>query len=201
MQNINLYQPERQRSGGPRPWHMLAGLAVVLLVMLSHGLWAGWQLHRGTQMVVEAERQAQALETQLAARQASFREPQLDPRLPEQLAALEAGNRQMQRLATYLQQLDTERSEGFVPLLAGLAERHLPSGLWLTHIRLRDGGTVLGLEGLSQRQELLPQYLNSLGQDAAFQGREFARFEVRREDNGLLRFQLASQPDEEGSHD
>lgn len=201
MQNINLYQPERRRSGGPRPRHMLAGLIVVLLAMLIHGLWASWQLYRGTLTGVEAERQAQVLETQLAARQASFREPQLDPRLPEQLAALEAGNRQMQRLATYLQQLDTERSEGFVPLLAGLAERHLPSGLWLTHIRLRDGGTVLGLEGLSQRQELLPQYLNSLGLDAAFRGREFARFDVRREDNGLLRFQLASQLDEESSHD
>lgn len=198
MQNVNLYQPERRRSGGPHPRHMLAGLVAVLVVMLIHALGAGWQLYRGAQALAEAERQAQTLEAQLVARQASFREPQLDPRLPVQLAALEAGNRQMQRLAEHLQQLDAERSEGFVPLMAGLAERHVPGGLWLTRIRLLDGGSVLGLEGLTQRQELLPAYLNSLGQAAAFQGREFARFDVQREDGGLLRFQLSSRHEEEG---
>ena len=201
MQNINLYQPERRRAGGPRGRQLRAGLAAVLLAMLIHGLWAGWQLYSNARALERAEQQAQALETQLAARQASFREPQLDPRLPVQLAELEAGNHQMQRLADHLRQLDVERSEGFVPLLAGLAERHVPSGLWLTRIRLLEGGVVLGLEGLTQRQELLPEYLNSLGQDAAFQGREFARFDVRREESGLLRFQLSSRHEEEGGHD
>ncbi len=201
MQNINLYQPERRSTGGPRGRHLRAGLAAVLLGMLLHGLWTGWQLYSAGRALGVAAQQAQALEEQLAVRQANFREPQLDPRLPEQLAALETGNRQMQRLADYLQQLDDERSEGFVPLLAGLAERHVPSGLWLTRIRLLEGGVVLGFEGLTQRQELLPEYLNSLGQDTAFQGREFARFDVQREDSGLLRFQLSSRHEEGAGND
>ena len=197
MQNVNLYQPERRRSGGPRSRHLLAGLALVLLAMLMHGLWTGWRLYSGARDLQRAEQQAHNLETQLAARQAAFRAPQLDPLLPTRLSELEAGNRQLQRLGEHLQQLEAQRGEGFVPLLAGLAERHPPSGLWLTRIRLLDGGSVLGFEGLTQSQELLPQYLQGLGEDAAFQGREFARFEVRREAGALLRFQLSTRLDEE----
>ena len=197
MQNVNLYQPERRRSGGPRSRHLLAGLALVLLAMLMHGLWTGWRLYGGARDLQRAEQQAHNLETQLAARQAAFRAPQLDPLLPTRLSELEAGNRQLQRLGEHLQQLEAQRGEGFVPLLAGLAERHPPSGLWLTRIRLLDGGSVLGFEGLTQSQELLPQYLQGLGEDAAFQGREFARFEVHREAGALLRFQLSTRLDEE----
>ena len=122
-----------------------------------------------------------------------FQEPVLDPAMPRQLAEREAENRELQRLADYLKTLDAQRSSGFVALLQGLADRHPPRGLWLTSIRLQAGGDELALQGLTQDQELLPLYLRSLGQSSAFSGRDFAHFDLQRDEQDLLRFRLASQ--------
>jgi len=199
MQNINLYQRERRQKGGPRPRQMLqvAGLAVVLLAI--HGLWQGWQLHLAGRSSLLAEQQAVQTEAELNVAKADFREPTLDPRLPQQLAEQEAENRELRRLADHLKRLDAQRSNGFAALLQGLADRHPPQGLWLIGIRLHAGGDDMALQGLTQDQELLPLYLRSLGQSSAFSGRNFARFDLQRDDDEqLLRFQLSSRAGEEG---
>ncbi|WP_312201701.1 PilN domain-containing protein, partial [Stutzerimonas balearica] len=119
-------------------------------------------------------------------------EPVLDPQLPKQLAEREAQNGQLLQLAEYLGKLDAERAEGFVPILTALADRHPPAGLWLTKIQLRAGGHDMSLKGQSRDQELLPLYLQSLGVSPAFAGREFARFDVQRDERQLLEFTLSS---------
>lgn len=193
MQNLNLYQLERTQQSGPRPAQMLLGLGVVLLLCLGHASWQAWQLHHGAQRLAEKQLQAQQEEAQLASALGSFIEPTLDERLPEELAAREQGNRELQRLVAYLQLLGSQRSAGFVAPLAALTEQHPPSGLWLNGISLREGGRHIRLQGRSQDQELLPAYLQRLGQSAVFSGREFARFDVQRGDDQLLRFDLSSQ--------
>lgn len=193
MQNINLYQPAQAAvDGRPAPRLLaLAGLALLLAIALDGG-WHYWRLQQ-LQAEVDAGRQAaEQAEAALAARRASFREPQADPRLPPQLAALEAESRQLQRLGEHLQGLLAERSSGFSGPLDALAERHL-AGVWLDTIRLEQGGRDLLLEGASQQAELLPGYLASLGRSPAFAGRQFARFDLDRDDAGVLRFRLASQ--------
>ena len=92
--------------------------------------------------------------------------------------------------------LEAQHRAGFAPLLAGLADRHI-QGLWLTRIRMREGGQLLRLEGLAQEQTQVPRYLASLSGSPALQGREFAQLQVQREDSGLLRFILASQVEQE----
>ncbi|WP_019341533.1 PilN domain-containing protein [Stutzerimonas stutzeri] len=201
MQNINLYQRERRSGGGPRPRQMRLGAALVVAVLAIHGAWQGWQLHAAGQAAVFAEQQAAQAEARLDVVKADFREPTLDPQLPLQLAEREAENRELQRLADHLKTLDAQRSSGFSALLQGLADRHPPQGLWLTRIRLQAGGDELALQGLTQDQELLPLYLQSLGQSSAFSGRAFARFDLQRDDRDLLQFRLSSQamtePDDE----
>ncbi|EXF45545.1 hypothetical protein BAY1663_02063 [Pseudomonas sp. BAY1663] len=197
MQNINLYQHERRRTGGPRPRQMLLGVGALALLMLLHGVAQGWQLRQAAEARHQAEAQAAANEARLAAFKADYREPQLDAQLPVQLAEREAENRQLQRLASHLQRLDNQLRGGFAPVLAALADRHPPSGLWLTRIRLQAGGSDLLLRGFSQDQELLPLYLESLGRSEALRGREFASFDLQRDDDGLLRFRLSSRLDKE----
>lgn len=201
MQNINLYQRERRRSGGPLPRQMQLGAALVVAVLAIHGAWQGWLLHTAAEAAVRAEQQAVQAEAKLSVVKADFREPTLDPQLPLQLAEREAENRELQRLANHLKTLDAQRSTGFAALLQGLADRHPPRGLWLTRILLQSGGDHLALQGLTQDQELVPLYLHSLGQSSAFSGRDFARFDLQRDDQDLLRFRLASQavvePDDE----
>ena len=120
-------------------------------------------------------------------------EPVLDPQLPLDLAEQQAANQQLQRTLDYLKLLSAEQSAGFVAPLQALSERHPPDGLWLSRIELLNGGEAMRLQGYVQDQELLPQYLQRLGQSPVFQGREFARFELQRGDDQLLHFDLSSQ--------
>lgn len=200
MQNVNLFQPDAPQARGPGRRRMLLGLVALLGVMLLHGVWTVWLSVRTAQALERAEGQARALEAQLLARQANFREPQLDPRLGEQLATLQSGNQRLQRLADHLLTLETRHRTGFAPQLSGLADQHV-QGLWLTRIRLRDGGEQVRLDGLAQEQTLLPRYLASLSGSPALQGRQFAQLQVRREDSGLLHFSLASRIETEESGD
>lgn len=193
MQNLNLFQVVRERRTVPRPVHMWLGLGVVLLLCAAHAGWHLWQLQQSSQrlqtMLAKAERQ----ETQLDAVRSQFVEPQLDTRLPEELSARERDNRELQRLIAHLQLLSSQRNAGFIAPLAALTAQHPPSGLWLSVISLREGGRHIRLQGRSQDQELLPQYLQRLGQSPVFSGRDFARFDVQRGDDQLLHFDLSSQ--------
>jgi hypothetical protein len=202
MQNLNLYQVERRRHSGPRRLQMFGGLALIALLCLTHALWQGWRLGQGETRLELALAAAQEQEARLAGAKASFVEPQLDSRLPGELAARELDNQQLQRLVAHLQLLASQRNNGFVAPLQALAQQHPQTGLWLSAISLGDGGRQMRLQGSSQNQELLPRYLEQLGQNPVFQGREFARFDVRRGTDQLLRFDLSSlASDQEQDHE
>lgn len=193
MQNLNLFQVERRRRDGPEKAQMLLGLALLVLVCLIHAGWQGWQAHAAGQELAAAEAVAQESETRLAAAKASFVEPQLDERLPAELATQEESNRELQRLIAYLKALSQRQNMGFVAPLQALADHHPQGGLWLTGIQLNEGGTQMRLQGRSQNQELLPMYLEALGRSPVFNGREFARLDVERGEDQLLHFDLSSR--------
>ena len=194
MQNLNLYQVERRRRGGPRQSHMLLGLALLALVCLLHAGWQYWQLRDARQQQLLAEAQASEQESVLATAKAGFVEPQLDPQLPAEVAARQAENGQLQGLLNYLRVLAEQQNAGFVVSLQALAEHHPQGRLWLTGIHLDQGGTQLRLQGRAQSQQLLPGYLDALGRSPVFSGREFARLDVERSEDGLLDFDLSSRP-------
>jgi hypothetical protein len=193
MQNLNLFQVERKQRSGPRNRHILLGLGAVVLLCVAHASWQAWQLQLGAQRLAQVQAAALEQETLLEVARGSFVEPLLDERLPLQLSEKERDNRELLRLIAYLQLLSSQRTSGFVAPLLALAENHPASGLWLSGISLREGGVHMRLQGLSQDQELLPAYLQRLGQSPVFSGREFARFDVRRGDDQLLYFDLSSQ--------
>lgn len=197
MQNLNLYQVERQRRTGPQRVQLLGGLCLLLALCLLHGAWQGWKLHRAGQQLALAELNAQEQETRLEALKAGFVEPTLDQSLPAELAAREADNRQLQRLLSYLQALASQQGAGFVAPLKALAEHHPQERLWLNGIHLSDGGAQLRLQGRSQGQELLPRYLDALGRSPVFKGREFARLDVQRGEDKLFDFDLSSRSAEQ----
>lgn len=196
MQNLNLYQVERQQRSGPQRMQMLVLLGVLLFACLLHGAWQAWQLHAAGELLHQAEQSAQEKETLLAAAKASYVEPTLDTSLPAKLMVQEAENRELQRLITYLGVLAGQQRSGFVAPLQALSAQHPQGGLWLSGIALGEGGSQMRLQGISQHQEDLPRYLERLGQSPVFRGREFARFDVQRGDDQLLHFDLSSRVDD-----
>lgn len=201
MQNINLYQQQPKHSHGPRPKQMLLGWGLLFALIIVHAAWQAWQLQQATTLASATQNRAQMLQAEFSTASASFQEPQLDPQLPGQLAQQEHSNRQLQRLVAHLQLLTQQQSAGFVAPLTALSERHPPTGLWLTDIALRDGGSNLSLQGVTQDQQLLPLYLQSLGVSPVFRGRAFAHLELQRNAAGLLGFRLSSRLDDEGKAD
>jgi len=193
MQNLNLYQHQRRRQAGPRPRHMLQALLVAFGLALLHGGWQLWQVRDLQAQLQQAEALAQSEEQLLAGEQAVFREPQLDPQLPLQVASAQERNRQLQRLADYLRLLAQQHQQGFADPLVALSEQHPAQGLWLTRIAFTDGGRHLRLEGRSSDQQALPSYLQALGQAPAFRGRQFAHFSAKRTAAEPFDFVLSSQ--------
>jgi hypothetical protein len=194
MQNLNLYKPDAKVARRPRKVEFACGLALLALLCVSHAAWQGWRLHVGAARLAQAQSREQQQVRQLEEAKASFVQPVLDPQLPLRLADLDEQNHALERLIDYLKVVAAQQRVGFVVPLSALAEQHPPSGLWLDTILLREGGTQMRLQGLSQTPQMLPEYLSMLGQNAAFKGREFARFDMQRsDDDQLFHFDLSSR--------
>lgn len=191
MQQINLFQPVFRREAkvfSARTLAQVLGLALVLGVAGVALLQLQLGRHGATRNLLDV--QYRQLETRLQAL-----ENQADPGV---LAALDTRIQALEtRLAdgavelAQIRSLVIERSGGFSPMLEALA-RHPLDGLWLTGIRLADD--ALELQGLARHPELIPQYLDRLGDDPALDRWPLAVVQVTREsdDAGLLRFTLRS---------
>ena len=192
MQNVNLYQPEHATGLQPPSLALLLRLlAIIVLLVLADAGWQLWQVRQlGSELQVRRQEAEQA-EQALASAQQSFREPQADPALPALVAAAEREQRELQWMGQYVQSLDHQRA-GFSPLLDGLAQQHVP-GIWLRGFRFAEGGHQLTLQGSARQQQLLTDYLASLGRSPAFAGRQFAWLQLDRDAGGNLLFALSSQ--------
>ncbi|WP_437880141.1 PilN domain-containing protein [Pseudomonas sp. LRF_L74] len=196
MQDINLYQIEDVGQYVPRGSNMLPGLAILLVVLLMYGGWLAWSLYQAGGRLSAAQAQLQADQQALVAMQASFVEPTLDAELPLRLARSEARHRELLRMVDYLDGLSRNQRAGFAAALSALAAQHPAAGLWLDGITLRNGGGEIRLRGITQSQDLLPEYLKRLGDSEVFRGREFARFDIQRGEDQLLHFDLSSRIDD-----
>lgn len=192
MQNVNLYQPERATGLQPPSLALLLRLLTVIVLLVLAD--AGWQLWQVRQLNTELQlRQQEAVQAEqaLASAQQGFREPQADATLPAQVAAAEREQRQLEWMVQYVRRLERQRA-GFSPLLEGLAQQHV-AGIWLRGFHFAEGGQQLTLQGSTHQQQLLTDYLASLGRNPSFAGREFAWLQLDRDAAGNLLFALSSQ--------
>ncbi len=113
------------------------------------------------------------------------------------LGSLEA-KRASQR--TLLAALD--RHAGEVRSFAGVADalaRTPVDGLWLTRIRVHDGGRALALEGEALDSQRIPSLLEGLESAPGVSGIGFASLKLARNEEGRITFELSSGADDEGA--
>jgi cell division protein FtsL len=190
-QQINLHQLQR-RSGvqplsAPRLAQTLLGV-LVLMVLVS--VWLHWDQRQQRQSLEALEQQRSEHQQEIARLQVQFPPPKEDPALAARLARMEQDLAAKQQFIAGFSAGSLGNSEGFAPVMAGLAKRPTP-GLWLSSFSVfGDGG--LAFSGGATDPKAVPAFVAQLGQEPVFAGREFRtlRIERSRADPRYLDFSL-----------
>src|SRR5690606_30656186 len=176
---------------------LLAGLALIMLALYAFSF---WQLGR----LDEEYASLQAQERGLVARVTELSQTnRARPESRELRAAVESARRERDmklRLLELMQDRPQGTAMGFSAAFAGLARQRV-DGLWLTGVEIsRDGATQeLTLHGMTARADLVPQLVQRLGVEPAFQGLRFRHLRVFRpdgDDSDALAFELSTRPSE-----
>lgn len=192
-QQINLYQPifrkQRQIFSATAMAQALGLVVAALLAIYVYGLLGV----RGVEAeLVQLEGREKALTTQLM---------RIDPalganrraELEEEVRRLNATLVDQQRLIDVLREQPLGRTEGFSAFLEALA-RQRTAELWLTSFAINGGSGAIELVGRTLRPELVPEYMQRLGREAALSGQRFDRFEIERDaESGESTFRATSR--------
>jgi hypothetical protein len=191
-QQINLYQPIFRKQRQIFSARTMAKAAAAVVLGLG-GLYA-YGYARVAGLEAEAE-QLRNRERALIAQTARF-----DVGTGrERSAALERQHVRLKaELAAQRRRLAAGRAHphgatsGFSAALAALGRQHA-TGVWLTDIAIDGSSRRIELAGASIGAELVPEYLERLGSDAALAEQTFERLEIERADDGSVRFRVTSK--------
>lgn len=182
MQQVNLYQEELKKQKLNYSAEMLIQLSVIMVVVLS--LVAGFRyfqyqllqadLAENQQKQATAMAEMQKLQAELAGRQ---KDAMLAKHVSEKTKEL--ANKQ--KVLGILSRDEFGNTRGFIEHVSGLARQRV-EGLWLTQIRIAEGGTDVMLQGTTSQSSLLPKYLQRLSAEKAFAGTEFKSLLMARQE-------------------
>ncbi|MDI9246666.1 PilN domain-containing protein [Marinobacter sp. CHS3-4] len=197
-QEVDLYVEElRPRKEKLQAGSAVALLMVVLLFLIAVAGFVRYQNAELTTKLADQQRRTDQLQQTVdqLTREAEARQP--DPQIEAALQRVNDTLIRRQRLLAQVERLMTDDSAGFAASLSALA-RQVPGGLWLTRIQLNSQTDHVALNGRTQAGQLVPQYLEALGEEPAFQGRTFGLFRLDRgEDKRWIEFSVATDQDAE----
>jgi Tfp pilus assembly protein PilN len=164
---VNLYQSTLQ------PVKVPAGLLLLLrvllgLTMLLALLWSllQWQLQQQQQQLAVQQQEQQSSLQQLEILQQTLVQRQPSVELTRQAQQIQQSIQQKQQLLAYLRQQNNGQAPAYAAVMAHLAAID-PAGLWLTRFSL---GSSLQFQGVVRDSQLLPVWLQALGQQPQLQG-------------------------------
>jgi hypothetical protein len=181
LQQVNLYQDELRKQKINFSAMQLVQITLVLLVLLV--LVSGfkvWQLQQHQQaLAVQQQKQKQVMaEMQQLQQKLSLR--QKDVILAKRLADKTKEFSNKQKVLAILSQDEFGNTKGFIEQITGLARQRL-DGLWLTQLRIAEGGTDVSMYGTTSNPSLLPKYLQRLSAEKAFTGTQFKNMLIARQ--------------------
>lgn len=180
MQQINLYQPIfRKQEKIFSAKTMLQGAALVALGMVAFFAYAAWQTRNLETQATQFERQRDDATKRVTDLARAIPERGKSAALEQEVTRLRTELRRKQQVIARLDDRSSGNTRGYSTHLEGLARQRLPQ-LWLTHIGLRHGGSVVELQGSTLNPEQVPQYLQRLSAEPAFSGVEFRQFTLSR---------------------
>ena len=180
MQQINLYQSQLQkRAIRLSSAQLLKAVAMVTGLMLGLMVFYTVQLSQLEVELKMVEAAQAAKMTQLENLQTQVQARQKDKQLQARVDALMLEISNKQKVMKVLGEQRFGNSEGFTAHVSALARQRI-EGLWLTQVRISQGGETLGMKGQALKAELLPRYLQRLSTEAVFTGKTFETLSMLR---------------------
>jgi Tfp pilus assembly protein PilN len=176
--HINLLDPP-QKTPSPYKTALQMGvpIALVLLVMGSWGAVVRIQLASLKQRLTATEEQTRPVREQLTQMQAGLGVDQVNASLREQLERAEAQLKARKDIQTALQRGDLGSSQGFSEFMRAFA-RQTVSGVWLTGLKLENGGHDITLTGRALNAEAVATLVRQLRAEPALKGRSIETMRV-----------------------
>jgi len=178
----------------PRPqvlvaWQGLAAVAAGAMLLVVISAVGALAVARLTESRTTLETQvAQLADVTASLTQSASLEA--DPALVARVAALETERAQRAALAEVVTRSIDRDQGGYASYLKQLAIDHDPA-LWLTSIRIGDGGKRVELEGKALDASDVPRFLEQLATRDRFAGHRFGGFEMTPEASGTLAFKIS----------
>jgi len=177
-QQLNLFDPALLRK---RDWLALANVVMLALVLMVVVAVAATVVRRDipslTGQVASNENQLKVMREQvvvLGQRVANRKpDPRLENELTESRLLLDARN----AVLTALRQRMDPRAGSFAEYLRGFARQSV-SGLWLTGISVDAASQGMEIRGRTVDPALLPEYIQRMNKEPAFQGRAFSALKL-----------------------
>jgi len=182
LQQVNLYQEELKTKQFNYSATQLAQVSVTVVVIFS--LIVGvrfFQLQQEQSALVEIKEKQKQTMASLQKIQAELTNRKKDASLSTRVTAITKELANKQKVLGILSQDEFGNTKGFVDHVSGLARQRI-EGLWLTHLRIADGGTNVALHGSTSQPALLPKYLQRLSAEKAFVGTEFESLLMARQE-------------------
>lgn len=195
-QQVNLYQAIFREVRPPLSLTTIGQILVLLAVLLAAGYgYLFWQGQQQRQTVADLEQKKAQAQARLERVIERYPPPEKSEALQERLEEAEAELARKRRVLETLGDRTAGRRSGFSGHLEALARQRLPQ-LWLTRIRLYEGGREVELAGSTYAPEQVPQYLQRLAQEARFTGVRFAdlRMDRAEDEDRRVDFRLRSRP-------
>ncbi len=194
-QQVNLFQSEFSNMTFPffaeTLMPALGAVMALLLIIYGYSLWQTWKPERELVSLESGKKSHEALLQELKNRQAS-RSP--DAVLAAEVYALDESVGGKNRLLDALASHGLANREGFSEHLLGLARQRVDA-VWLKRIWIYNGGRSLALAGNSLTPEAVPEFIEQLGPEPAFVGREFEALlmQVPEEGPPIIDFALSTE--------
>lgn len=173
-QQINLLNPALVRA---RDWLTLRNMVLIYAVLIALLLGLNFKTEEElTQLTAEREAALASLNT-LKTKLAEVKnvEPQTNSTKEQslELQNLTETRETQSRLLTSLKQINSESHQHIMDYMQGFANQSL-AGVWLTGFKINSFEQQVSIAGQSLSPELVPQYMERLGDDPVFHGKLFS---------------------------
>ena len=182
LQQVNLYQDALKKQKLRYSASTLLQLILsVIIVMSLFTAYAWYELEQNRQEFAQLQTKQQQVMARLEKIQAELALRKKDARIAQLLQDKERELKNKQKVLNILSRDEFGNTRGFIGQMTGLARQRI-EGLWLTRVRIANGGTDVALYGTTYRASLLPRYLQRLTAEKSFIGTEFESMLLARQE-------------------